>query len=85
VLLVIGVEGTGVHGAGWPGTWPPRAWRCWTSTAPTARLAGKSDPLIPASSGQIHRHRLNRGGDRQAHALYRVVLCRMRGDARTRA
>jgi transposase len=41
---------------------------------------------IPASSGKTHRHRLNRGGDRQANAaLYRVVLCRMRWDPRTRA
>ena len=41
---------------------------------------------IPASSGRTHRHRLNRGGDRQANAaLYRIVLCRMRWDARTRA
>jgi transposase len=41
---------------------------------------------IPASSGKTHRHRLDRGGDRQANAaLYRVVLCRMRWDPRTRA
>jgi transposase len=41
---------------------------------------------IPASSGRTNRHRLNRGGDRQANAaLYRVVLCRMRWDPRTRA
>ncbi len=41
---------------------------------------------IPASSGKTHRHRLNRGGDRQANAaLYRVVISRLRWDARTRA
>ena len=41
---------------------------------------------IPASSGKIHRHRLNRGGDRQANAaLYRIVLCRLRWDPRTQA
>lgn len=41
---------------------------------------------IPASSGKTNRHRLNRGGDRQANAaLYRVVLCRMRWEPRTRA
>ena len=40
---------------------------------------------IPASSGKTNRHRLNRGGDRQANAaLYRVVLSRMRWDQRTR-
>jgi transposase len=41
---------------------------------------------IPASSGQTHRHRLNRGGDRQANsALYTIVICRLRWDPRTRA
>ncbi|MDP7219117.1 MAG: transposase [Arenicellales bacterium] len=40
---------------------------------------------IPASSGKTDRHRLNRGGDRQANAaLYRVVLVRLRYDERTR-
>lgn len=34
---------------------------------------------IPASSGQRIRHRLSRGGDRQAnHALHRIVLLRIR-------
>ena len=33
---------------------------------------------LEASSGKIRRHRLNRGGDRQANnALYRVVITRM--------
>jgi transposase len=33
---------------------------------------------IPASSGKVARHRLNRGGDRQAnHALWRIVITRM--------
>ncbi|NMM32429.1 MAG: IS110 family transposase [Phycicoccus sp.] len=41
---------------------------------------------IPASSGKTTRHRLNRGGDRQANAaIYRVVLSRMRWDQRTQA
>jgi transposase len=41
---------------------------------------------IPASSGRTHRHRLNRGGDRQADAaLYRIVLSRLRHDPATRA
>lgn len=40
---------------------------------------------IPASSGKITRHRLNRGGDRHANAaLYRIVLTRMSRDPRTR-
>ncbi|MFI7744890.1 IS110 family transposase [Kocuria rhizosphaericola] len=34
---------------------------------------------IPASSGKTNRHRLSRGGNRQAnHALHRLVLIRMR-------
>lgn len=41
---------------------------------------------LPASSGKTRRHRLNRGGDRQANAaLYRIVMCRLRWDPRTRA
>jgi len=41
---------------------------------------------IPASSGQTHRHRLNRGGDRQANsALYTIVISRLRWDPRTHA
>ncbi|MFF9647294.1 IS110 family RNA-guided transposase [Kitasatospora aureofaciens] len=40
---------------------------------------------VPASSGRTHRHRLNRGGDRQAdNALHTTALVRMRYDARTR-
>ena len=39
---------------------------------------------IPASSGKTNRHRLNRGGNRQANAaLYRVVITRMRGHQST--
>ena len=41
---------------------------------------------LPASSGKTHRHRLNRGGDRQANcALYRIALTRLARDCRTRA
>lgn len=40
---------------------------------------------IPASSGQRHRHRLNRGGDRQANrAIHTIVLVRKSHDERTR-
>ncbi|WP_344458478.1 transposase, partial [Actinomadura kijaniata] len=40
---------------------------------------------IPASSGRTNRHRLNRGGDRQANnALHVIALTRMRHDPRTR-
>jgi len=39
---------------------------------------------LEASSGKVVRHRLNRGGDRQANAaLYRVVIVRMGTDPRT--
>lgn len=41
---------------------------------------------VPVSSGRVHRHRLNRNGDRQANnALYIVVLNRLRYDPRSRA
>ncbi len=54
------------------------------SEAAFAMLCGASP--LPASSGKTDRHRLNRGGDRQANAaLYRVVLSRLRWDHRTRA
>lgn len=53
------------------------------SEAAFAMLCGVAP--LPASSGRTQRHRLNRGGDRQANcALHRVVLSRMRWDARTR-
>ncbi|WP_328340447.1 IS110 family transposase [Micromonospora sp. NBC_00421] len=53
------------------------------SEAAFAMLCGVAP--IPASSGKTTRHRLNRGGDRQANAvLYRVVLCRLRWDPHTR-
>ncbi len=48
-----------------------------------AALCGTSP--VPASSGQIVRHRLNRGGNRQANsALWRIATTRMRTDAATR-
>jgi len=41
---------------------------------------------VDASSGKQIRHRLNRGGDRQANsALWRIVLVRMSHDSRTKA
>jgi transposase len=53
------------------------------SEASFAHLCGVAP--IPASSGRQDRHRLNRGGDRQANAaLYRIVLSRLRWDERTR-
>ena len=53
------------------------------SEAAFASLCGVNP--IPASSGKTNRHRLNRGGDRQANAaLYRIVCVRLRHDPRTR-
>jgi transposase len=47
------------------------------SEAAFAKLCGACP--MPASSGKTSRHRLNRGGHRQANAaLYRVVIVRMR-------
>lgn len=53
------------------------------SEASFAALAGVAP--VPASSGKTTRHRLCRGGDRQANAsIYRIVLVRMSKDRRTR-
>ena len=73
-----------------------------TSTAATLLVAAGSNPdrlrteaafaslcgvnPIPASSGKTNRHRLNRGGDRQANAaLHRIVIVRLCYDQRTKA
>lgn len=54
------------------------------SEAAWAHLCGSAP--IPASSGKTVRRRLNPAGDRQAnHALWRIVLCRMSFDSRTRS
>jgi transposase len=49
-----------------------------------ARHAGTAP--IPASSGNTHRHRLHRGGDRQLNrALHIIALSRARTDPTTRS
>ena len=54
------------------------------SAASFAALCGSSP--IDASSGRQQRHRLNRGGDRQANcALYTIVICRLRWHRPTQA
>jgi transposase len=55
------------------------------SEAAWANLCGVAP--LPATSGKrTERHRLNRGGNRQAnHALWRIVFTRMSTDDRTRA
>jgi transposase len=57
--------------------------RCRTE-ASFAALCGVSP--IPASSGKTHRHRLNRGGDRQANnALWTVAFVRLAHHPETKA
>jgi transposase len=52
------------------------------SEASFASLCGVSP--VEASSGKVVRHRLNRGGNREANrALYMICLARMRRDRRT--
>lgn len=54
-----------------------------TSEARFAKLCGVAP--LPASSGVIQRHRLNRGGDRQANsALHIALVNRLQRDQRTR-
>jgi transposase len=53
------------------------------SEASFASLCGVSP--VEASSGKVIRHRLNRGGNREANrALYMICLARMRRDRRTK-
>ena len=76
-----------------PGVWPISAAQVlvsWShagrlrSEAAFAAVAGASP--IPASSGQVTRHRLNRSGDRQLNrALHTVAVARLRDDPDTRA
>ncbi|MGW6379043.1 IS110 family transposase [Rhodococcus sp. NPDC055112] len=55
-----------------------------TSEAALASTCGVAP--IQASSGKTCRHRLNRGGDRQANrALHTIVLSRLQNDPRTKA
>jgi transposase len=54
------------------------------SKASFARMNGTAP--IPASSGQTHRHRLNRGGNRRLnHAIHMIALTQARSDPRARA
>ncbi len=49
-----------------------------------AHLCGVSP--LQASSGKVTRHRLNRGGDRQANrALWTIVISRLASDPETQA
>ena len=80
---LIGVFGVGYHVAATlliaAGDNPHRI----RSEAAWAHLCGVAP--IPASSGRIQRHRLNRGGNRQANsALHKIMLTRMAYDDRTR-
>lgn len=80
---LLALEGVGVTSAGElmvaAGENPDRL----RSEASFAMLCGVCP--LPASSRKTLRHRLNRGGNRQANsALHMIVLCRMRIDQRTR-
>jgi transposase len=76
-----------------PGVGPISAAQLLISFSHAGRLAGASSfarlagvAPIPASSGQVVRHRLDRGGDRQLNrALHTIVLSRRQHDPRTRA
>ncbi|HEX5587866.1 MAG TPA: IS110 family transposase [Acidimicrobiia bacterium] len=55
-----------------------------TNEAAFAALCGASP--VPASSGKTQRHRLNRGGNRQANnALWTIAMVRLAHDPTTRA
>jgi transposase len=81
---LLALHGVGVEGAACllvaAGDNPQRL----RSEAAWAHLFGVSP--IEASSGKVTRHRLNRGGDRQANsALWRIVMVRMASHPPTRA
>lgn len=81
---LLALHGVGVHSAAVllvaAGDNPERI----RSEAAWAHLCGVAP--LSASSGKTIRHRLNRGGHRQANsALWRIVVTRMRGELRTQA
>ena len=81
---LVDLHGVGVHTAGLLLVAAGDNAERITSEAAFAHLCGVAP--IHASSGKITRHRLNRGGNRQAnHALWRIVFTRMGSDPRTRA
>jgi transposase len=52
--------------------------------AARAVLAGEASGVPKSADGKVVRHRLNRGGNREANrALYMICLARMRRDPRT--
>jgi transposase len=82
---LVGLHGVGVDTAAIlcvaAGDNPQRA----RSEAAWAHLCGAA-PLEATSGKVTRRHRLNRGGNRQAnHALWRIVFTRLGSDARTRS
>jgi transposase len=80
---LLGLPGVGVHTAALLLTAAGDNAERLSSEAAFAHLCGVAP--IHASSGKTVRHRLNRGGNRQAnHALWRIVFTRMGSDERTR-
>jgi transposase IS116/IS110/IS902 family protein len=61
-------------------------WEAHSMPLTAFRLKGHGSPSYwQASSGKARRHRLNRGGDRQANAaLYHIVIARLRHDQQTK-
>jgi transposase len=81
---LVGLHGIGVHTAALLLVAAGDNAQRIPSEAAFAHLCGVAP--IHASSGKVTRHRLNRGGNRQAnHALWRIVFTRMSSDPRTRA
>jgi transposase len=71
--------------SGSPAWWPSSPVPAVTQPAPPTAPSGGASP-VEASSGKTVRHRLNRGGDRQANnALWVIALSRLRDDPPTRA
>jgi transposase len=82
---LVGLYGVGVDTAAIlcvaPATTPSES-----AAKPRGRTCAVSHPLEATSGKVTRRHRLNRGGNRQAnHALWRIVFTRLGSDARTRS
>ena len=81
---LVQLHAIGVDHAGQLLTPPASAPSDFATRRPSRTCAGPR--LVPASSGKTHRHRLHRGGDRDANrALHLAVVVRMRWCTRTRA
>jgi transposase len=81
---LMAINGVGTEAAGQILTTAGQNTDRLTSEASLARICGVAP--IPASSGKTSRHRLHRGGDRDANsAIHLVVINRLRWHAPTKA